>query len=149
MAKKIDMVQRTAKKNGEENRDYVILLIKKDQRVYGGQNRLPYNMTMAEELDRFMDIMTPYRTWMKRMINNDFEEGVDYQILVNKNVRQDWGGHNRLEHAVTVHMAKELSMIQNNVQSKLARKYFISMEEKVLELLHRSSTALGNRCVST
>ena len=62
MAKKIDMVQRTAKKNGEENRDYVILLIKKDQRVYGGQNRLPYNMTMAEELDRFMDIMTPYRT---------------------------------------------------------------------------------------
>ena len=83
------------------------------------------------------------------MINNDFEEGVDYQILVNKNVRQDWGGHNRLEHAVTVHMAKEVSMIQNNVQSKLARKYFISMEEKVLELLHRSSTALGNRCVST
>ena len=84
---------------------------------------------MAEELDRFMDIMTPYRTWMKRMINNDFDEGVDYQILVNKNVRKDWGGHNRLDNAVTVHLAKVVNMMPNNLTSMLAPKYFISCAE--------------------
>ena len=93
----------------------------------------------GRELYALMGVKTPYRTWIKRMIGYGFKEGKDYQEVTNKFVRN---GRPPLEHAITAHMAKEVSMIQNTPESKLARKYFIAVEEKALEMYNKPPTAL-------
>lgn len=54
--------------------------------------------------------------------NQDFE--VFHKIMENSN-----GGRSRIEYALSLDMAKELCMIENNEQGRLFRKYFIEVEK--------------------
>lgn len=54
--------------------------------------------------------------------NQDFD--VFHKIMENSN-----GGRSRIEYALSLDMAKELCMIENNEQGRLFRKYFIEVEK--------------------
>ena len=75
-----------------------------------------------------------FADWIKQRIEKyDFVENVDYTVqnLISQNCESKKHGGDRrsIEYKLTVNMAKELSMIENNEIGKEFRKYFIMSEE--------------------
>jgi len=90
----------------------------------------------ARELHQFLEVKRDFSTWIKGRIKRyDFEEGNDYTTAhrfggaVHKG-----GGHNKIDYALTLNMAKELAMVENNEKGREARRYFIKAEETLREL---------------
>ena len=89
----------------------------------------------ARDLHAFLESKQDFSTWIKNRIEKyDLVENVDYvtapQIYGTAN-----GGHStRLEYALTIDAAKELSMVEGNEKGKQARKYFIACEQKLKEI---------------
>lgn len=84
----------------------------------------------ARELHAFMEVGRVFASWITDRIEQGcFVEGKDYVLTVTKtgvrsNVVQK-------DYAISVSMAKELSMLERNEQGKLARQYFIECEERL------------------
>ncbi|WP_303784070.1 antA/AntB antirepressor family protein, partial [Azovibrio restrictus] len=53
------------------------------------------------------------------------------------------GGHNRTDYHLTLDMAKELSMVENNEKGRQARRYFIECERRALEALTGNHSEAG------
>lgn len=86
----------------------------------------------GRDLHNFLEVETPYTKWIDRMMEYGFAENVDFSVF-DKNVHDDtaFGGTRKMrDHALTLDMAKELSMIQRTDRGKQARQYFIAMEKK-------------------
>lgn len=87
----------------------------------------------ARELHQFFESRQDFSTWIKGRIKKyDFIENQDFfttpQIYGTTN-----GGHaTRTEYMLTIDMAKELSMVENNEKGRLARRYFIECEKLVV-----------------
>jgi len=97
-------------------------------RIYQG------NMVSARELHEFLEVGRDFSTWIKERIKKyKFVEGEDF-VLAPQNGGASWGGHNKKDYALTLNMAKELSMVENNEQGRRARKYFIECEKTLLAL---------------
>lgn len=85
----------------------------------------------ARELHQFLESKQDFSTWIKSRVEKyEFVEGQDFitapQIYGTAN-----GGHaTRTEYALSLDMAKELSMVENNERGRMARKYFIECEKK-------------------
>jgi anti-repressor protein len=96
----------------------------------------------ARELHAFLESRQDFSNWIKyRIVQYDFVENVDY-VLLDKFIEQKGrGGHNRVEYALTVNMAKELSMVEGNEKGKQARRYFIECEERLSTLPAQLPTA--------
>ncbi|MEK2589254.1 antA/AntB antirepressor family protein, partial [Lentilactobacillus buchneri] len=58
-----------------------------------------------------------------------FTENVDFAGFEQKSTKPQ-GGRPQVNHALTLDMAKELSMIQRTDRGKQARQYFIAMEKR-------------------
>ena len=84
----------------------------------------------GRELHKFLAVETPYSKWFERMCAYGFEERKDYAEVLDKIVQNPLGGRPATDHQLTVPMAKELCMIQRNEKGKLARQYFLSVEEQ-------------------
>lgn len=84
----------------------------------------------GRELHTFLEISTKYMDWMKRMIEYGFSESVDFSVfLKNEHDVTAFGGYRKItDHAITLDMAKEISMIQRNEKGKQARQYFLHLE---------------------
>ena len=94
------------------------------------------NAVSARELHEFLEVSSRFNDWIKNRIEKyDFIEGVDF-LLHNftKQTNGGSGGHNRVEYIISLDMAKELSMVENNDKGKQARRYFIEVEKKSREL---------------
>ena len=78
----------------------------------------------ARELHSFLENRRDFSAWIKaRVIRYGFIEGVDFTndtIVVR--------GSTFKEYFISVDMAKELSMVENNLKGKAARQYFIRCE---------------------
>ncbi|WP_249662826.1 antA/AntB antirepressor family protein [Lentilactobacillus buchneri] len=83
----------------------------------------------GRDLHDFLEVETPYRIWIQRMIEYGFTENVDFIGFEQKSTKLQ-GGRPQVNHALTLDMAKELSMIQRTDRGKQARQYFISMEKR-------------------
>lgn len=87
----------------------------------------------GRELHEFLQVKTAYKDWFPRMVEYGFTEGKDFNPLKIERV-QDEGGRKvtRMvdDHQLTIPMAKELCMLQRNERGKLARKYFLAVEEQ-------------------
>lgn len=83
----------------------------------------------GRELHEFLEIKTRYNDWFNRMIDYGFEENSDYSAITQKRVTAQGNQTEYLDHALTISMAKEISMIQRNEKGKQARRYFIQVEE--------------------
>lgn len=101
----------------------------------------------ARDLHSFLQVGKDFSTWIKNRIDKyDFIEGKDFQTLYLDyqgnllNIRLPKSGDSenqqvsKIEYALSISMAKELSMIENNERGKQARKYFIACEENKHEL---------------
>lgn len=88
----------------------------------------------ARHLHAFLESKQDFSTWIKDRIRKyGFVENQDFatapQIYGTAN-----GGHStRTEYALTIEMAKELSMVENNAKGRKARQYFIRCEEIATE----------------
>lgn len=99
----------------------------------------------ARELHQFLESKQKFADWIKnRIAKYGFEENKDFYKLYfdvygnllnfrfpklmtpdNEEVRVD-----KIDYVLTLNMAKELAMVENNEKGKEARKYFIECEEK-------------------
>lgn len=81
----------------------------------------------ARELHQFLEVSTRFNDWISNRINKYmFEQDVDYTTFTNNLVN----GGRSIEYAITLGMAKELSMVENNQKGSIARKYFIEIENR-------------------
>lgn len=83
----------------------------------------------GRDLHEFLEVNTPYTQWFDRMIEYGFDENVDFIGLSQKS-EKPFGGRPQLDHAMTLDMAKEISMIQRTERGKQARQYFIQVEKR-------------------
>ena len=80
----------------------------------------------ARELFDFLDVQHRFRDWIKNNIRDyGFKEGIDFSYFYSVSK----GGRPAKEYALTIHMAKELSMVAKTKKGKQARRYFIKCEE--------------------
>lgn len=83
----------------------------------------------GRDLHDFLKVNTPYTQWFDRMTEYGFDENVDFIGLSQKS-EKPFGGRPQLDHAMTLDMAKEISMIQRTERGKQARQYFIEVEKR-------------------
>lgn len=89
----------------------------------------------ARELHDFLEIKKYFTQWLETYIKKDnkygFEENIDFtRITAEVNPTNEIP---LIEYALTVDMAKELSMLSKTEKGKKARKYFIKCEKKLKE----------------
>ena len=85
----------------------------------------------ARELHSFLESKQDFSTWIKNRIEKyEFVENQDF-IKLHKKMENPNGGRPSHEYYVSVSMAKELAMVENNEKGSQARKYFIECEKKL------------------
>lgn len=84
-------------------------------------------LVSGRDLHKFLEITERYANWFERMKQYGFVENVDFtgckvfNALANQELQ---------DHAMTIDMAKEISMLQRNEKGKIARQYFINVEKE-------------------
>ncbi len=87
----------------------------------------------ARELHAFLGSKTRFNDWIKDRIKKyEFIEDQDFESFTENSVKPN-GGRPTTEYAISVDMAKELSMVENNDRGKQARRYFIECEKRLRE----------------
>ncbi|EAK9927273.1 phage antirepressor Ant [Campylobacter jejuni] len=88
------------------------------------------NSANAREIFCFLEIETQFSIWLeRRILHYNFIENQDYiiELVYTK-------GRPRKEYYVTLDMAKELCMVENNEKGRQARRYFIDCEKRLKNL---------------
>jgi anti-repressor protein len=83
----------------------------------------------ARELHAWLGVETKFTTWFDRMCEYGFEVQKDFFPFLGESN----GGRPSTEIAITIDMAKEISMLQRTEKGKEARLYFIEIEKKALK----------------
>ena len=86
------------------------------------------NTVSARELHEFLEIGTRFDKWFRRMCEYGFNENDDF-IRVAQKCPTLGGIQTIIDYAITLDMAKEISMIQRTKKGKQARQYFIQCEK--------------------
>ncbi len=86
----------------------------------------------ARGFHSFLGVGRDFSNWIKDRIELGlFIEGKDYVVFASLGENHQ-GGRPLKEYGLSISMAKELSMLERNEQGKLARKYFIECEERLV-----------------
>lgn len=101
------------------------------------------NVCDARTLHAFLDVGKDFSSWLKGRIDKyKFQEGQDFMQVVDSSAPQNGGalksnsyGDVKIDYHLSLDMAKELSMVENNEKGRQARKYFIDCERKALEAI--------------
>ena len=82
----------------------------------------------ARELHAFLEVQTRFNDWIKNRVDEyGFIENQDFIAFTENLVN----GGRRIEYALSLDMAKELSMVERNEKGKRARQYFIDCEKRL------------------
>ncbi|WP_288513937.1 antA/AntB antirepressor family protein [uncultured Victivallis sp.] len=93
-------------------------------------NNEEVNAVNARELHEKLEVKTQFKDWMPRRIEEfGFEEGRDFTVLKNEHGRNVSGKFSSKEYIISLDMAKELAMVENNEQGRRIRRYFIEVEK--------------------
>ncbi|GGE68249.1 anti-repressor protein [Paenalcaligenes hominis] len=124
-----------------------------DSRVEGSQMGVLLNLCQREidgeliqtvdarELHIFLEVGRDFHTWLAGRIDQyGFVEGQDFTPISGKSS----GGRPSKEYALSIDMAKELSMVERNEKGRQARQYFIECERQAKELVNRDPMELLN-----
>lgn len=80
----------------------------------------------ARELHAFLKVATRFNDWISARIKEyQFVENQDFATFTENPVK----GRPAKEYAITLDMAKELSMVERNAKGKEARQYFIEVDK--------------------
>ncbi len=99
------------------------------------------NSANAREIFQFLNSLQDYSNWIKNRISHyNFIENQDYiiELVYTK-------GRPRKEYYVTLDMAKELCMVENNEKGRQARRYFIECEKRLKNLEQEKMEKLAFR----
>ena len=93
-------------------------------------------LVSGRELHEFLEIRTKYKDWFPRMVEYGFEEEIDFIKVAQKRATNNLKNPvtTVIDHAISIDMAKEISMIQRTEKGKAARQYFINCEKKLKEV---------------
>lgn len=84
----------------------------------------------ARDLHAFLKNGDHFSTWIKERIDQfGFSEGTDFRSY-SASADKPQGGRPSKEYALSLDMAKELSMVERNEKGKQARQYFIQCEQE-------------------
>ncbi|WP_349686994.1 antA/AntB antirepressor family protein [Campylobacter jejuni] len=99
------------------------------------------NSANAREIFQFLNSEQEYANWIKNRISHyNFIENQDYiiELVYTK-------GRPRKEYYITLDMAKELCMVENNEKDRQARRYFIECEKRLKNLEQEKMQKLAFR----
>jgi len=83
----------------------------------------------ARDLHQFLESKQHFSNWIQNRIEEyQFIEGQDFEVF-NKFIKNPSGGRPAKEYALSLDMAKELSMVERTERGREARRYFIEMEK--------------------
>lgn len=100
---------------------------------------------MGRDLHTFLEVSTRYNDWIARLIEKyGFIAGQDFYSKMSKTPN---GGRPSENHVLTLDMAKEISMVQNNDKGRQARRYFIECERRAKEPAELSPEELMARAI--
>lgn len=92
------------------------------------QNNDGVQAVLCRDLHAFLEIGKDYSTWFKDMCQYGFIAGQDFTP---KSVKtSEAGGRPRIDHIISLEMAKEICMIQRSPLGKQARQYYIECERR-------------------
>ena len=93
-------------------------------------------LVSGRELHEFLEIKTKYKDWFRKMVEYGFEEEIDFIRVAQKRATNNLKNPvtTVIDHAISIDMAKEISMIQRTEKGKIARQYFINCEKKLKEV---------------
>lgn len=94
--------------------------------VIGGE---PVSAANARELWKFLESKRQFSNWIKDRIR-DYRFVEDQDFTVNKIVNGHRGRFAPIDYFITLDMAKELAMVENNERGRAARRYFIEVEKE-------------------
>ena len=117
-----------SKQNTKEN--IMNELIALNQSSINGEVQQTVN---ARELHAFLQSKQDFSTWIKNRVEKyGFVENQDF-IKLHKKVELSKTGQIGIDYHITLDMAKELAMVEQNEKGKQARQYFIECERKLRE----------------
>lgn len=100
---------------------------------------------MGRDLHQFLEVSTRYNDWIARLIEKyGFIAGQDFYSKMSKTPN---GGRPSENHVLTLDMAKEISMVQNNDKGRQARRYFIECERRAKEPAELSPEEIMARAI--
>lgn len=99
----------------------------------------------ARELHGFLQVRSKFADWIKnRIMKYEFREFEDYIVVEGfskslekprlsklSKTENNIGGRPEMDYALTLDMAKQLTMVENNAKGKQARQYFIECEKRL------------------
>lgn len=101
-------------------------------------------LVSARELHKFLEVGRDFSTWLKARIEKyKFEENIDFTVFTKSGELETTGFQEKIEYVITIDMAKELSMVENNDKGREARKYFIACEKQLVEIQSISQLLLN------
>ena len=90
----------------------------------------------ARDLHAFLKVGSAFKDWIARRIEEyGFLEEKDFCSFLSESA----GGRPAKEYAISIDMAKELSMVERNEQGKRARQYFIECERRAKQVFDPTS----------
>jgi anti-repressor protein len=97
----------------------------------------------ARELHAFLEVGKHFGSWIQDRIQQfNFSQGVDFEVF--PGIGKNSEGRPAKEYALTLDMAKELSMVERNDKGKQARQYFIECERRAKTNVMDMSTVLAD-----
>lgn len=85
----------------------------------------------ARALHAFMEVKRDFTTWIKGRIHKfGFVADEDFISISRSPIRGSGNRGASIDYHLTLDMAKELSMVENNDQGRAARRYFIECERR-------------------
>lgn len=84
----------------------------------------------ARMLHKELKVGKDFTTWIKGRINKyEFVKNEDYKFSPKRGKTSKQGGRPTADYSLTLDMAKELSMVENNKIGRISRKYFIAIDK--------------------
>jgi anti-repressor protein len=95
------------------------------------------NAVNARDLHAELGVGRDFSNWFKARVRKyEFVEGEDYEALqpaplslATFGEQSGTGSENKMEYIISLNMAKELAMLENNEKGRAARRYFIAAEK--------------------
>lgn len=110
-----------------------------DQLIPINRSKGGKDVVSARALWYFLEVGTEFSRWINRRIEEyGFIKGVDFSSFL----AESSGGRQAQEFAITLDMAKELSMVERTEKGQQARRYFIECEKQLREIVEAPRPAL-------
>ncbi|MDB7779237.1 phage antirepressor KilAC domain-containing protein [Lactiplantibacillus plantarum] len=86
-------------------------------------------LVSARDLHKGLELTTRFSKWVDQNFSM-FVEGIDFTSVTGVTVVNNGAKRELQDYALTVNMAKELSMMSQTLQGQIYRRYFITIEDK-------------------